>query len=177
MNLHYGGAQIAVLAIFLVIALAFGALFVVVALRSRREVELEQVRNVGYRLRKPWLIGLGATLAAVLAALAFFIPASAAEGPEATEVRVVGGQFYWSLSPDTFRRGEHVVFDVTSADVNHGFGLYDPDGRLIGSVQAMPGYHNRLAVTLEHAGRYTIACFEYCGLDHHVMIRELEVVP
>jgi heme/copper-type cytochrome/quinol oxidase subunit 2 len=41
----------------------------------------------------------------------------------------------------------------------------------------MPGYHNRLAVTLEHAGRYTIACFEYCGLDHHVMIRELEVVP
>ena len=177
MSLHYGGIQIAVLVIFLVIALAFAALFVIVALRSRREVEYERVRDVGYRLRKPWLIGLGATLAIVLAALAFFIPSSAAEGPDVTEVRVVGGQFYWSLAPDTFRRGEQVVFDVTSADVNHGFGLYDPDGRLIGSVQAMPGYHNRLAVTLEQAGRYTIACFEYCGLDHHVMIRELEVRP
>lgn len=177
MNLHYGGIQIAILVIFLVAALAFAALFVVVALKSRRDVPLERVRDVGYRLRKPWLIGLGTTLALVLAALAFFIPSSAAESPEATEVRVVGGQFYWSLSPDTFRRGEHVVFDVTSADVNHGFGLYDPDGQLIGSVQAMPGYHNRLAVTLEQAGRYTIACFEYCGLDHHVMIRELEVKP
>jgi cytochrome c oxidase subunit 2 len=177
MDLRYGGAQIAVLVIFLAIAVVFAGLFAFVALRSRREVEFERVRGVGYRLRKPWLIGLGATLAAVLAALAFFIPASAAEGPDVTEVRVVGGQFYWSLSPDTFRRGEQVVFDVTSADVNHGFGLYDPTGRLIGSVQAMPGYHNRLAVTLEHAGRYTIACFEYCGLDHHVMIRELEVAP
>jgi cytochrome c oxidase subunit 2 len=177
MSLHFGGVQVAVLVVFLVIALVFAAVFVLVAVRSRREVELEQVRVVGYRLRKPWLIGLGATLAAVLAALAFFIPSSAAGGKEATQVRVVGGQFYWSLSPDTFRRGERVVFDVTSADVNHGFGLYDPDGRLIGSVQAMPGYHNRLAVTFERAGRYTIACFELCGLDHHLMIRELEVAP
>lgn len=177
MSLQYGGIQIAILVIFLVIALVFAALFVIVALKSRREVDPDRVKEVGYRLRKPWLIGLGTTLAVVLAALSFFIPSSAAEDTDATEVRVVGGQFYWSLSPDTFRQGEHVVFDVTSADVNHGFGLYDPDGRLIGSVQAMPGYHNRLAVTLEQAGRYTIACFEYCGLDHHVMIRDLEVKP
>jgi heme/copper-type cytochrome/quinol oxidase subunit 2 len=32
-------------------------------------------------------------------------------------------------------------------------------------------------VTLEQAGTYTIACFEFCGLDHHAMIRELEVGP
>jgi cytochrome c oxidase subunit 2 len=93
------------------------------------------------------------------------------------DVRVVGGQFYWSLSQETFERGETVRFDVTSADVNHGFGLYDPDGRLIGSVQAMPGYHNKLTVTLEKAGPYTIACFEYCGLAHHGMIRRFEVRP
>lgn len=177
MRLHYGGVQIAVLAVFLTIALVFAVLFVLVALRSRRDVEFERVRVIGYRIRKPWLIGLGGTLAATLAALAFFIPFAAAGEGDATEVRVVGGQFYWSLSRDTFRRGEQVVFDVTSADVNHGFALYDPGGELIGSVQAMPGYRNRLRVTLAEAGRYTIACFELCGLDHHRMIRELEVRP
>jgi cytochrome c oxidase subunit II len=70
-----------------------------------------------------------------------------------------------------------VVFEVTSADVNHGFGLYDPGGRLMGSVQAMPGYTNRLALTLEHAGRYTVACLELCGLEHHRMMRQLVVRP
>ncbi len=96
---------------------------------------------------------------------------------DAARLRVVGGQFYWSLSPDRFRAGERVRFDVTSADVNHGLGLYDPDGHLVGSVQAMPGYHNKLTVTFAKAGRYTIACFEYCGLSHHLMIRELVVAP
>jgi hypothetical protein len=31
--------------------------------------------------------------------------------------------------------------DVTSADVKHGFGIYDPHATLLGQVQAMP---NRL---------------------------------
>ena len=55
-------------------------------------------------------------------------------------------------------------FDVTSIDVNHGFGLYDPDGHLIGSVQAMPGYHNQLDLTLDEPGVYRIRCLELCGL-------------
>jgi cytochrome c oxidase subunit 2 len=41
----------------------------------------------------------------------------------------------------------------------------------------MPGYHNKLTVTFEKAGRYTIACLEYCGLNHHKMIHEFEVLP
>jgi len=41
----------------------------------------------------------------------------------------------------------------------------------------MPGYHNRLSVTLAMAGRYTVACLEFCGLSHHVMIREFTVSP
>ena len=44
-------------------------------------------------------------------------------------------------------------FDVTSVDVNHGFGVYDPNGRLIGSVQAMPGYTNELELDLPPARR------------------------
>jgi cytochrome c oxidase subunit II len=65
--------------------------------------------------------------------------------------------------------GTHARFDITSVDVNHGFGLYDPDGHLIGSVQAMPGHHNQLDLTLSEAGIYAIRCLEYCGLNHSTM--------
>jgi cytochrome c oxidase subunit 2 len=40
---------------------------------------------------------------------------------------------------------------------------------LIGSVQAMPGYHNKLDLTLSEAGVYRIRCLEYCGLMHSIM--------
>ena len=61
-------------------------------------------------------------------------------------------------------------FDVTAVDVNHGFGLYKPSGHLIGSVQAMPGYHNKLDLTLDEPGGSTeIRCFEFCGLNHATM--------
>ena len=57
-------------------------------------------------------------------------------------------------------------FDVTSVDVNHGFGVYDPSGRLIGSVQAMPGYTTSSTSRFHELGEYRIRCFEYCGLSH-----------
>jgi cytochrome c oxidase subunit 2 len=73
--------------------------------------------------------------------------------------------------------GARVRFDVTAADVNHGFGIYDPHGRLIGSVQAMPGYHNRLDLTLDEPGAYRIRCLELCGFYHSTMEGELMVGP
>jgi cytochrome c oxidase subunit 2 len=84
-------------------------------------------------------------------------------------VTVTGGQFFWSLQPNRVTAGEPLRFDVTSVDVNHGFGLYDPRGHLIGSVQAMPGYHNELDLTLGRPGVYTIRCLEFCGLNHSTM--------
>jgi cytochrome c oxidase subunit 2 len=176
MSLEYGTTQVIALVAFVLIGLAFVGVFALVALASRFDLEFERVRTVGYAVRKPWLIFLVGTLAVALAVAAFFLPYASGAAPD-DDVRVVGGQFYWSLSREEFTQGERVRFEVTSADVNHGFGLYDPDGRLIGSVQAMPGYANRLSVTLDKAGAYTIACFEFCGLDHHDMIREFEVRP
>jgi cytochrome c oxidase subunit 2 len=175
-TLELGEAQLAILVAFFALSAFFAGVFLVVALRSRRELAFEEVRASGYRLRKRWLVVLGAVLASALLASAFFLP-YASGGADVTEARVVGGQFYWSLSPSEFRQGERVRFDVTGADVNHGFGIYDPSGHMIGSVQAMPGYHNKLTLTLEQAGRYTIACLEYCGLEHHRMIHEFLVRP
>ena len=86
-----------------------------------------------------------------------------------TEVKVTAGQFFWSFAPDRVPVGTRVRFDLTSVDVNHGFVLYSPRGHLIGSVQAMPGYHNQLDLTMSEAGIYRIRCGEYCGLNHSTM--------
>jgi cytochrome c oxidase subunit II len=176
MRLSFDGFQTLVLIIFAVIALALAAVFVLVALQGRREVEFETVRRIAYRMRPAWLAFLVLALFGLVAVSLFFTPYSGRADATAS-VNVSGGQFYWSLSPPQVRVGSRVRFDVTSVDVNHGFGIYDPDGHLLGSVQAMPGYHNHLDVTLDQPGNYLISCLEFCGAKHHEMSRELEVRP
>ncbi|MEX0745830.1 MAG: hypothetical protein WD118_09535 [Phycisphaeraceae bacterium] len=160
---------------FVVIVIALTAAFTVVALFSRESVPLERVQEVGYRLRRGWLVFLALLGVATVGTSLFFLPYAEGTRPGET-VKVTGGQFYWSMSRTSFTEGARVRFDVTSADVNHGFGLYDPRGKLLGSVQAMPGYRNRLDVTLSTPGRYLVSCLEFCGVDHHRMIRYFKVV-
>ncbi|MFN8163945.1 MAG: hypothetical protein U0R26_08985 [Solirubrobacterales bacterium] len=125
-------------------------------------------------MRRLWLAFLVVLLGGVVGWSLFLLPYSAGKGAKAT-VKVSGGQFYWSLSPLTVPAGSDVTFDVTSVDVNHGFGVYDPDGHLLGSVQAMPGYHNQLELDLSQPGTYLISCLEFCGFKHTDMTREFKV--
>ena len=97
-------------------------------------------------------------------------------GPVQT-VEAVGRQWEWTLSRNSFRVGETVEFRVTSADVNHGFGIYDPSMRVVAQTQAMPDYVNILRHKFQIPGKYTILCLEYCGLAHHAMATEFEVLP
>lgn len=176
MDLSFGGFQIAVLVGFLVISACLVAIFTGVAVQARRNVAYERVSDTGYRLRRYWLAFLIVFLGAGLIVSAAFLPYGESAGPK-TEVKVTGYQFNWTVRPDRIPAGTTAVFDVTAADVNHGLGLYDPQGRLIGNVQAMPDYHNRVEIKLDEPGTYVISCLEYCGLNHHRMIREFEVTP
>ena len=72
---------------------------------------------------------------------------------------------------------EDVIYKVTSADVNHGFAIYNADLEVIAQTQAMPTYTNELRVRYPKPGRYKILCLEYCGLAHHAMITEITVSP
>ncbi len=86
--------------------------------------------------------------------------------------QIVGAKarmFSFELSTDTVECGKLVEFRVVAEDVTHGFGIYGQDGNLIGQVQAMPGYVNRLRVRFVTPGRYNILCLEYCGPLHHQM--------
>jgi cytochrome c oxidase subunit 2 len=91
-------------------------------------------------------------------------------------IQVVGHQWAWQMDPGPIHAGTPVAFEVTSADVNHGFGIYDASDRLLAQTQAMPGVTNRLVYTFAQPGKYRILCLEYCGLAHHGMITEFDVV-
>ena len=175
MKLHYGEPQTIVAIVFLLLALGIAGVMTVIALETRRDVPFERVRTVAYAMRRWWFLFLAVLLVAVVGASLFDLPYSS-QARRVTEVRVIGGQFYWSASPARVPAGTHVRFDVTSADVNHGLGLYAPDGKLLGSVQAMPGFHNKLDVTLNEPGEYLLSCLEFCGLNHHLMARRFRVV-
>ncbi|MGH8736947.1 MAG: hypothetical protein ACREU5_02190 [Burkholderiales bacterium] len=91
-------------------------------------------------------------------------------------VDVVGQQWSWQITPETVQVGSPVEFRVTSKDVNHGFALYAPDGRIATQTQAMPGFTNKIVYTFMQPGTYKVMCLEYCGVAHAGMTAEFKVV-
>lgn len=91
-------------------------------------------------------------------------------------VDVVGAQWAWQIKPDTVQTGSPVEFRVTSNDVNHGFSIYAPDGRIETQTQAMPGFTNKIVHTFTQPGTYRVMCLEYCGVGHAPMTRTITVV-
>ncbi len=160
-----------------VVVAIIALIFLFVALNSTTRAEYPAVQARAYRFRSVVFWGLilaGIVIAAVTLRELPYTSAQAA--PAAQVVNAKGYQWYWELDHDTVKAGQPVEFHVTSGDVNHGFGIYDADTRLVAQVQAMPGYVNRLRHTFDRPGTYRIMCLEYCGLVHHGMIFELQVV-
>ena len=177
MSLHYGDPQIAIGSVFAGLALVLAGAFLVIGVQAGSGASEERVHRVGYWLRKRWLALLLVIGVLVVGISLFDLPYAGGGTAGRTVVKVTGGQFFWSLVPGSVPAGTRISFDVTSVDVNHGFGLYDPHGHLIGSVQAMPGYHNKLDLRLTEAGVYRIRCLELCGLMHSTMQNTFTVTP
>jgi cytochrome c oxidase subunit II len=168
-HLQFGSPQVLIAVVFAVLALLLATAFVVIGRQAGTDVGYERVQAVGYWLRKRWLALLTAIGVVVVGVSLLDLPYARGSDGGRTVVKVTSGQFFWTFSPNSVPARAPLRFDVTSIDVNHGFGLYDPSGHLIGSVQAMPGYHNKLDLTLEQPGVYAIRCMEYCGLNHAQM--------
>jgi cytochrome c oxidase subunit 2 len=169
--------QSRILISYAVLAAAVLAVFVVVAVHSRGPVLPQAtVQSRGYAIRRWWFLLLAAVLAVAFAvSIPFFPYGKAQAASEPAHVGIVARQFSFDQLPAVIPVGSHVVFDVTAADVNHGFAVYDPHEQLIGQVQAMPGYVNHLEMTFDEPGQYTVRCLEYCGLGHPVMQGKFEV--
>jgi cytochrome c oxidase subunit 2 len=171
-------AQIAgLVALVVSVLVVLAALFV--GLRAREAVP--DGNAPVYRVRKYYALVLIGVLAG---ALAFTLPLTPYRAYAAVEpvmrVEVTGGMWNWQMKrsgegPFVIPAGKLIQFDVSSVDVNHGFGLYDDAGRLLGQAQVMPGYVNHLRVVFDKPGRYHVLCMEYCGVAHHVMFSEFTV--
>lgn len=144
-----------------------------------REAEYAPLQKRAYRLRTRFFWALVAVFGVPMVYTLIDLPYGAirpAEGAGAVqEVRAVGHMWRWELSESRLEAGRPVVFRVSAGDVNHGFGIYDPDMKIVAQTQAMPGITNTVRHTFVRPGTYRVLCLEYCGLAHHDMSAEFTV--
>ena len=168
------------LSLALMMLVAIG--FTFVALRSgKRAVDYKPVQVRAYRIRTRlfWVLVLvlGPAMVYSLLDLPYGTRLAHANvpGAQALVIDAKAYQWRWELSRYHVSVDQSVEFHVTSADINHGFAIYDPEMHLVAQTQAMPGYTNKLNYTFSKAGTYKILCLEYCGIAHHNMITEIKV--
>lgn len=155
------------------------AVFVYVYFASNKQREFKPVKEKLYGYRPKLftfliLMGFGVAVGTL-----FEFPVAKQTGtkPVAQSIKVTGYQWYWVLDKTEVYAGEPVEFMIDSADVNHGFGIYDEDLVMHTQGQAMPQYTNRLVHTFKKTGTYKLLCLEFCGIAHHNMVATLTVLP
>jgi cytochrome c oxidase subunit 2 len=176
-------------AVFVAAALIILAVFAAVARSARQNRAVDYTRV--NRLRLQFFVALSVILLLFLVLTLRRLPYPVEARTPDRVVNAIGKQYAWSLTEGpgptlaswdrefspvvNVAAGTTVEFRVTTLDVNHGFSLYAPDGRLVTQTQAMPGYVNRLRVTFDQGGTYTVLCLEFCGMSHHRMRAVVEV--
>ncbi len=166
--------------ISLVLMLLVIAAFIFVVMNSGQETDYDPVKKRFYAVRTGlfWVLIAGFIVVSFSSFQGMPYAAQHRENNSA-ETQIIdaeGFQWYWKLSSNEVKANKPVLFNVTSGDVNHGFGLYDESLTLLAQTQAMPGYINKLEYTFNSPGTYKILCMEYCGMAHHAMLSSIKVV-
>jgi len=158
------------------IAVAYGlvtvaavVLAVMLAVSTRGSRPPVDEQRLAHRERN-WLYIVIAIMLALLFATIWFTPYGHG-GTQSGDVvvRVASRQFFWRVQPSTFPANREIEFRLTSADVNHGFGIYGPDDHLVAQVQVVPGKTQTLVHKFDKPGHYRILCLEFCGFGHALM--------
>lgn len=173
--------QLVAYLVFIALGLIWTISWAVVVSRTGRPVFAYEVVAKGAAVIRRRLFGiLGIILLGAMAGSIYFFPyrtlAVSRLGEPEVKVDVTARMWQWKLSETRIPAHKVVEFAVQAADVNHGFGIYGPDGKLFAQVQVMPGYTNRLVVVFDQPGTYTLRCLEFCGLGHHAMQSSFDVI-
>jgi cytochrome c oxidase subunit 2 len=165
-----------VIGVAYLVAIVLGSLVALAVARSAaRPAHVDHGKLA--RRENVWLVVVLALLLGLLLSTIWLTPYG--EDPAAATggrvVDVTAAQFAWTLEPSRVPAGEPLEFRIRAGDVNHGFGLYDPDNELVFQVQAVPGEVQKEFATLERPGIYRIVCLEFCGVGHHLMRDRLVV--
>ena len=163
------GTQVLIAVTYGVVTLVAVILGLMLAASTRGSRPPVDERRLAHRERA-WLYVVITILLALLFATIWFTP----YGQGGTKhgdvvVHVDSKQFFWRVQPNTFPANREIEFKLTSLDVNHGFGIYDPDDKLVAQVQVVPEKTQTLVHTFDKPGHYRILCLEFCGFGHALM--------
>ena len=107
---------------------------------------------------------------AVVSGLLIYTRANAV--PAERVIHITAKKFDFSPDSITLKKGEPVVFEISSADREHGFNL-----RAFGvRTNVSPGKVSRIRFTPDKTGKFTFSCDVFCGDDHELMSGVLHVV-
>ena len=118
---------------------------------------------------KTWFGIVVVMLVVLLFATIWFTPYGNSAGSGGQPFAVKAEQFAVLVPSTTLKAGKPVRFHLTSADVNHGFAVFDSHNVLLFQVQVIPEKTVEYVYTFDKPGTYHILCFEYCGVGHDQM--------
>ena len=85
--------------------------------------------------------------------------------PAERVIHITAKKFDFSPDSITLKKGEPVVFEISSADREHGFNL-----RAFGvRTNVSPGKVTRVRFTPDKTGKFTFSCDVFCGDGHEEM--------
>ncbi len=95
------------------------------------------------------------------------------------EISVKNHQFIMPAEKIRVNVNDKVLFNVTSADLTYGFGLFRNDNSMLFQMQVLPGHTNDILWKFDRPGTYTIRSTEYSGpAGPFMIVRDaVEVAP
>ena len=107
----------------------------------------------------------GALLVSAALASGLGIHTKANAVPAERVIHITAKKFEFSPDSITLKKGEPVVFEISSADRKHGFSL-----RAFGvRSDVLPGKVSRIRFTPDKTGKFTFSCDVFCGDGHEEM--------
>jgi len=155
------------------VVLVIGALVWSSTLGRHRDIDLRKLAE----REKTWFGIVVVLLVGLLFGTIFFTPYGRSATSSAQVVKVSGEQFAWVFPRTRIRAGREVEFELTSPDVNHDFAVFDPQHTFLFQIQVLPGKTSLYTYTFDKPGRYTVECWEYCGVGHDAMTTAFTVTP
>jgi cytochrome c oxidase subunit 2 len=114
-------------------------------------------------LKKRVLITVALLASALLSGLVVYTRANAV--PVERVIHITAKNFEFSPDSITLKKGEPVVFEISSGDRKHGFSL-----RAFGvRSDVLPGKVSRIRFTPEKTGKFSFSCDVFCGDGHEEM--------
>ena len=114
-------------------------------------------------LKRRVLMTVALLASALLSGLVVYTRANAI--PAERVIQITAKKFEFSPDSITLKKGEPVVFEISSGDRKHGFSL-----RAFGiRSDVLPGKVSRIRFTPDKTGKFTFSCDVFCGEGHEEM--------